>query len=342
MAARLTAYIVALIVATTFIAGLIVGAQRGDGPIDVMVVNGHVYTADGKQTDAEAVAIQGNKILQVGTTREIQRLRRAQTVVIDARGGAVIPGRTERHVDFLNANTNPHVNLLPKPTRHEELATLRAATKDAHRRGVTSVHTAGSTPEELELFDELRREGSLELRVYGAIAVEDALDKHGLDALDDVREKYEDDPLFKAGMARIVVDEADENGFTPDALMALVSDFDKRGWQVSIHAIGDLAVNMALAAYQRALAANPAPARGRRHFIEAESVGPVDYAPFDKIGIVSTLPPGQLAWASFDEQRKGELERDMLADLVILSDGAVALTIFDGKVVFKKVVETDN
>jgi predicted amidohydrolase YtcJ len=342
VAARLTAYIVALIVATTFIAGLIVGAQREDGPVDLIVVNGRVYTADGKGTIAQAVAIQGNKILQVGTTREIQRLRRPQTVVIDAKGGAVIPGRTERQVDFLNATTNPHVDLLPKPTRDEELATLRAATKDAHRRGVTSVHTAGSTPDELELFDELRRDGSLELRVYGALEVEDTLDKNGFDALDDIREKYEDDPLFKAGMARIVVDDADENRFTPDSLTALVSELDKRGWQVSIQAIGDIALNMALTAYQRALAASPAPARGRRHFIEAESIGPVDYAPFDKLGIVSALPPGQLAWASFDEQRKGELERDMLADLAILSDGAVTLTIFDGKVVFKKVVETDN
>ena len=160
MAARLTTYIVALIVATTFIAGLIVGAQREDGPVDVMVVNGHVYTADGKQTNAEAVAIQGNKILQVGTTREIQRLRRPQTVVIDAKGGALIPGRTDRDVDFLDAAANPEIDLLPKPTRDEELATLRAAAKDAHRRGVTSVHTLGSTPEELELFDALHRDGT--------------------------------------------------------------------------------------------------------------------------------------------------------------------------------------
>jgi predicted amidohydrolase YtcJ len=342
VAARLTAYIVALIVATTFIAGLIVGAQRGDGPVDVMVVNGLVYTADGKQTTAEAVAIQGNKILQVGTTREIQRLRRAQTVVIDAKGGAVIPGRTERDVDFRNASANPEIDPLPAPTRDEELAALRAAAKDAHRRGVTSVHTRGSTPEELELFDELRRDGSLELRVYGGIAVEEPLGKKALDALDDIRAKYEDDPLFKAGAACVVVDTADENGFTPPSLGALIAELDRRGWQLSIHAVGDAAMRMALQAYQNAIAMNPEPARGRRHFIAAEVYGPVDYSPFDRLGIVSTLPSGQLAWASFDEQRKGELERDMLADLVVLSDGAVALTIFDGKVVFKKAVETDN
>ena len=54
------------------------------------------------------------------------------------------------------------------------------------------------------------------------------------------------------------------------------------------------------------------------------------------------------AWASFDEHRKGSLERDMLADLVVLSkdifalppaglaEAEVAVTIFDGKVVFQR------
>jgi predicted amidohydrolase YtcJ len=344
VAARLTAYIVAVIVAITFIAGLIVGAQRDDaGPVDVMVVNGHVYTADGKETDAEAVAIQGNKILRVGTTREIQRLRRPQTVVIDAKGGVMMPGLIERGVDLLNKAANPVTDLFPEPTRDEELAALGAATKDAHRRGVTSVQTAGSTPEELELFDQLREDENLQLRVYGAIAVRRPLDVNELDALDDIREKYEDDPLFKAGTVRVVVDESnDDLGFTAESLTRLVAELDKRGWQLTLHAIGNRALNIALDAYQRALATNPVPDRGRRHFIESETMGPVDYAPFEELGIVSMVSPGQRAWASFDEHRKGTLARDMLADLVVLSDGVVTLTIFDGRVVFQKAVETDN
>ena len=54
------------------------------------------------------------------------------------------------------------------------------------------------------------------------------------------------------------------------------------------------------------------------------------------------------AWASFDEQRKGTLERDMLADIVVLSDPilggktpdltktTVAVTIADGKIVYRR------
>ena len=48
MAARLTTYVVVAIVAATFIAGLIVGAQRddSDGPVDLIVHNAVVFTGD--------------------------------------------------------------------------------------------------------------------------------------------------------------------------------------------------------------------------------------------------------------------------------------------------------
>jgi predicted amidohydrolase YtcJ len=103
MAARLTAYAVAFIVGVTFIAGLIVGAQReDDGAVDLIVINGKVYSADGDAELAEAVAVRGNKVIRVGSNREIQRLKRAQTVVIDARGGAVMPGFIDSHAHLIN------------------------------------------------------------------------------------------------------------------------------------------------------------------------------------------------------------------------------------------------
>jgi predicted amidohydrolase YtcJ len=94
MAARLTAVAVALIVGVTLVAGLIVGAQRDDdsGPIDLLIYNGRVYTGDASAPFAEAVAIRGNRIYRVGSNREIKRLRRRATTVIDAHGGSVLPG----------------------------------------------------------------------------------------------------------------------------------------------------------------------------------------------------------------------------------------------------------
>ncbi len=60
------------------------------------------------------------------------------------------------------------------------------------------------------------------------------------------------------------------------------------------------------------------------------------------------------AYASFDEQRKGALEKGMLADLVVMSgdifDGptdrvaaaTVAVTIFDGKIVYRRNATSTN
>jgi predicted amidohydrolase YtcJ len=574
MAARITAYLVAFIVGTTVIAGLIVGAQREDGPVDLIVLNGRVYTADGNGTMAEAVAVQGNKILHVGTTREVQRLRRPQTIVVDAQGGAVLPGFNDAHAHLLNgglslgqinlsdartpleieesikawAAANPErewitgrgwyyapfpgglpsrqmldrvvadrpafltsydghtgwansralklagitrrtpnpangiivkdprtgeptgalkeaamalvSTLLPKPTRAQQVAAIRAAITEAQRRGVTSVQNASGTPDELAMYDELRRAQELDLRVFAGLAAGPDITAEELDAFDDLKTKYGDDPVFKAGAIKLVADgviesytaamlqpyanrpgTSGEPRFDQPSLDRLVKDLDRRGWQVMIHAIGDRAIRMALDAFEQTTADNPSPARGRRHRIEhIETIDPADIPRFGRSGVIASMQPyhslpdlgsvwsqnigpertarawlygsiarakGRLAfgsdwpvvsmdpllglfvavnrtttdgepaggwipgerltltqaidgytrdaaWASFDEHRKGSLERDMLADIVVLSqdifslpparlvETEVAVTIFDGRVVYRRSTSTDN
>ena len=97
MAARLTAYFVVAIVAATLIAGLIVGAQRDDhsGPVDLIIHNGKVHVGDKAGTVADAVAVRGNKILRVGSERDVMRRRLPQTEIVDAKGAAVLPGFAE-------------------------------------------------------------------------------------------------------------------------------------------------------------------------------------------------------------------------------------------------------
>ena len=103
MAARLTAYLVVVIVGATFIAGLIVGAQRddNDGPVDLIVHNAVVFTGDADGTTAEAVAVRANQVLKVGSNREILRLQRPQTIMVDAKGGSVLPGFNDAHLHLI-------------------------------------------------------------------------------------------------------------------------------------------------------------------------------------------------------------------------------------------------
>jgi predicted amidohydrolase YtcJ len=103
MAARLTTFVVVGIVAATLIAGLIVGAQRddSDGPVDLIVHNAVVFSGDASGTMKEAVAVRANQILKIGSNREIMRMRRPQTVTIDAKGAAVLPGFNDAHLHLV-------------------------------------------------------------------------------------------------------------------------------------------------------------------------------------------------------------------------------------------------
>ncbi|HEX4568680.1 MAG TPA: amidohydrolase [Vicinamibacterales bacterium] len=113
MAARLASILVLVIVGATLIAGLIVGAQREDNslPVDVIIHNAKVYEADDAGTIADAVAIRGNKIVHVGSEREIMRYRRTHTNVIDAHGAAVLPGFDDAHVSLIEGGLHDGVQL---------------------------------------------------------------------------------------------------------------------------------------------------------------------------------------------------------------------------------------
>ncbi len=118
MATRLTTILVVVIVGATFIAGLIVGAQRDDasGPVDLIIVNGKVYPGGGVALQ-EALAVRGNQILRVGSNREVKRLRRPQTVVLDAHGATVLPGLNDSHLQLMTgALALDDLNLSPATT----------------------------------------------------------------------------------------------------------------------------------------------------------------------------------------------------------------------------------
>jgi predicted amidohydrolase YtcJ len=430
MAARLTAYLVVGIVAATLIAGLIVGAQRddNDGPIDIIIHNAKVYTAGPPAEDAEtaeAVAIRGNQVLRVGSDREIERLRRPQTIVIDARGGAVLPGFTDSHVHAIDgglalsridlsdatsltdvqelvrmwAEAHPDApwvvgsgwrasafggspptrqmldalvpnrpaqilgddgraawvntralglagitrkaaaaapgtiardprtgepsgilrgdaiatvaRLLPAPTRADREQAIRAAVREAHRFGITSIQDVGSSRDDLALFAEARRAGDLPLRVYSALGLPGMLSDADVAALDAIAAQYPDDPLFKSGAVSIELDgdidartaalvepyadgtESGDTSLSADDLNRLVRLLDARGWQVVTSASGDRAVRMALNAYEHAVRSNRVPDRGRRHRVERVAIlDPADARRFASLGVIASMQPG--------------------------------------------------
>jgi hypothetical protein len=95
-------------------------------PADLAIVNGRVYTADGRGTVAEAVAVRGDRIAAVGTTAEIRALTGERTIVVDARSGSVLPGFHDAHVHFLSGGLSlEEVSLLDALTLDEVVGAIR-------------------------------------------------------------------------------------------------------------------------------------------------------------------------------------------------------------------------
>jgi predicted amidohydrolase YtcJ len=84
----------------------IVGCSESQSLSASLVIKGaRVWTGDPAQSWAEAVAVRGENIIAVGTTAEIDRLIRADTQVIEADGGMLVPGFIDAHVHFLDGGS---------------------------------------------------------------------------------------------------------------------------------------------------------------------------------------------------------------------------------------------
>jgi len=71
---------------------------------DEIVVHGRIYTVNEKQPWAEALAIRGEKIVAVGSNKEIEAYRGSSTKVIDAAGRLVLPGFEDCHIHFMDGS----------------------------------------------------------------------------------------------------------------------------------------------------------------------------------------------------------------------------------------------
>jgi predicted amidohydrolase YtcJ len=199
---------------------------------------------------------------------------------------------------------------LPQPTRDEKLELIREAIRRAQGLGVTSVQNAGMDPDEFELYAELERRGELGVRMYAALSAPPGFSEDDAARYEELLRKYPGSPLLKTGAIKMYADGVIEShtaaflepyanqdttgipNYTVEDMNRIVTMMDGKGWQIFIHAIGDGGIRMALDAFEKAAAANPAPARGRRHRIEhIEAVSASDIPRFGELGVIASMQP---------------------------------------------------
>ncbi len=203
--------------------------------------------------------------------------------------------------------------LLTPPTREQKLDALRQGLKLAASLGITSLQNASGTPEEFSLYEELEKSGELTVRFSMAFSVGERTTAEQIKAFTELKNKYDLNPKLRAASVKFVLDGvieshtaamieryADlpqssgipfgETTMPPDIFGDLILKFDKAGFQIYTHAIGDRAVREALNAYQTALEVNKR--TFNRHRIEhIEVISPDDIPRFAKLNVLASMEP---------------------------------------------------
>ncbi|NOT37958.1 MAG: amidohydrolase [Saprospiraceae bacterium] len=110
-----------------FIFGLFIWSCKENEKADLIVHNAVVYTADSLQPAAESFAIRNGKFLKIGKNDDILLLKGEKTVVIDAKGGFLMPGLIEGHGHFLSLGKSlRNLNLIHAKSWNEIIDSVKS------------------------------------------------------------------------------------------------------------------------------------------------------------------------------------------------------------------------
>lgn len=208
---------------------------------------------------------------------------------------------------------------VPLPSTEEWEAAILRGQAHLHELGITGWQDAWVTPDTQAAYVSLANAGTLTGRVVGSLWWERS---RGLDQIDElVERRLRGGPGFHPTTVKIMTDGVLENytgallepycdgcgGHTDnsgiafvehDLLCAAVTELDRLGFQVHMHAIGDRAVRNSLDAVEAARAANGM-TDTRHHIAHIQVVNPADVPRFAQLGVTANAQP---YWAQHDGQ----------------------------------------
>lgn len=204
---------------------------------------------------------------------------------------------------------------IPRPNQTQLEEAITAGLDTMAKAGVTSVHEAGMTDQDVLAFQSLAASGDLPIRVYGM------LDGNNETLMADWFERgIQDDPsdwldirsikVFYDGslgsrtalMAEPYSDKPEaanpSERISPAAMLTLGQNADKKGFQMAVHAIGDEGNNRALNIYDAALTSS---SDHRWRIEHAQVVLPDFYKRLADMGAIASMQPshamGDSGWA---------------------------------------------
>jgi len=201
---------------------------------------------------------------------------------------------------------------IPPLTKGEKLAALRKGLAMTASLGITSVGNCSGNTDEFYLYKELLKKNELNLRVAAAFSVGATTTPGEIKAYSFLKDSAGRNHRLTARNVKFVLDGVIEShtagmlepysNLSPQETLPagslsmpvekyrnLVAEFDKLGFQVYTHAIGDRAVHEALNAYEFASKTNHTNSRNRIEHIE--TISPVDLPRFAALGVLPSMEP---------------------------------------------------
>jgi predicted amidohydrolase YtcJ len=260
------------------------------GPSYVFI-NGNIITMDPERSIASAIAVDGDRIVAVGSNGEVARLSRSNTQIVNLKGRTVLPGIVDAHTHLFTA---PQAFDLDVEGAH----TL------ALRHGITTLALMSISPAQLPEMQAFAASGKLVVRTSlylnytnncGGFSG-DWWKAHPPTRVPGERLRIGGIKLFADGgtcHAPAVSQEfSPGSGFgdlfhSASQIATAVRAAELTGHQVVVHAIGDRAVRAALDGIGAALGGRP---NVLRHRIDHNELVPDDLIPrYSQLGIIPVL-----------------------------------------------------
>jgi hypothetical protein len=280
-----------------------------------------------RRVDGHSIWVNSSALKRSGITRDTK----------DPFGGEILRDpKTNEPTGILTETATGMVRVRADEVKSTPEQDILRGLEHAARLGLTGVHT-DSDLTEIELYNKLKAEGRLSLRVYAWLPVE------GLDSY--IRKgihQGQGDEMMCIGFQKVFIDGtlgsgtalmfapfSDEPGKSglpqmPEAeLDALFEKAQAKGYQTGTHAIGDKGVNWVLNAVERAR--KKFGTKDLRHRIEhAQIIVPADVPRFQELGVIASMQPTHCTTdMRFCAQRVGQ-ERSKSAYIwrTLLDNGA--------------------
>jgi len=227
----------------TFPTNTLLNEKFPDKPVVLRRIDGHAYLVNDSALKLAGInnstKVDGGEIVKIGN--------RLTGILID---------NSMRLVD----------KIIPEPSKEESIQALLSAQDLAFQHGLTTISDAGLTKKQIDLIDELQKDGALKIRIYAMIENDPSSLEHYLelgpyktDRLNVRSVKvYVDGALGSRG-ALLIDDYSDRKGYkgiirTPiDSVNNLAFRLAGTKFQMNTHAIGDKANRIVLNAYRDAL-----------------------------------------------------------------------------------------